>query len=79
MTSEVMKRQKQIAQVIDHFWNGDEEPAKVGFVLITFDFSDYVGDGVNFVSNVSPEGAMVAMEELMDTLKNANIKKESLQ
>jgi hypothetical protein len=52
-----------LARLIDDFLNGKERPQKVGFSLHVFEFGNYEGGLVNYISNANRQDMIAATKE----------------
>ena len=57
------KMMNSIANAIDQGFNGDAEPKKVAFVLLTAKMGDYEGGRVNYISNGDRADIVAMMKE----------------
>jgi hypothetical protein len=54
-----------IAIALDDMFNGDQEPKKFAFVLLTAHFADYERGRVNYISNANRADIIAMMKELI--------------
>lgn len=59
------KLMKVIANVLDEFFNKDQENKQVAFVLLTAKFGEYEGGRVNYISNGNRDDCVSMMKELI--------------
>lgn len=51
------------AEGLDKIFNGDAQPKKVGFVLLSFEFDKVEGGRVNYISNADRADMIAAIKE----------------
>jgi hypothetical protein len=54
-----------IAFALDDMFNGDKEPKKFAFVLLTAHFADYERGRVNYITNANRADITAMMKELI--------------
>ena len=60
------EQMRALASAIDELFNGNEEPKKVGFALLMFDFGETpTSDRINYISNSRREDMVCALKELL--------------
>ena len=58
---EFVDKMKAVMQTIDHFFNGEDEPKKIGIILMVFPFDS---DGrCNYMSNANRDDVVVMLKE----------------
>lgn len=65
IVAEQRKLMNVIANVLDEFFNKDQENKQVAFVLLTAKFGEYEGGRVNYISNGNREDIVSMMKELI--------------
>lgn len=62
---EYIEKMNEMAKSIDAFLNGVERPRKVGFALLVFEFGNFDGGRVNYISNALRADMLAAMKEFI--------------
>lgn len=62
---EYLDKMNAMAKSIDDFLNGVERPRKVGFALLVFEFGNFDGGRVNYISNALRAEMLAAMKEFI--------------
>jgi hypothetical protein len=76
---EQMEMIGELANFIDEFYNGDEEPKQIGFVLLVSEFGETDTRKVQFVSNADPLSMVGILKEWIVNIEAQLDNKDTVQ